>query len=247
MTKAIPIGSGDYMIRVAICDDMPELTGMLEGLVNAYDDTLFAVSVFFSADTLLASLQEQEYDCFILDIELPQASGIEIAKIIREQDVNVPIVFLTSFAEYMEEVFQVQTFDYLLKPVTKEKLFPVLKKVIAYLDLDDGYFSFTYKRAIYNVKLTDILYFEKQRRAVVIHTKKHDYQAVMSTSDLLKKLNQNFVQVHTSYIVNVNFIREIGANQILLAKEPVAITIPISRKYRTQARDQIIMKLRSKL
>ncbi|WP_279403862.1 LytR/AlgR family response regulator transcription factor [Secundilactobacillus kimchicus] len=58
---------------------------------------------------------------FILDIELPSSSGINVAKEIRKHNLNVPIIFLTNFSEYMEDVFQVQTFDYILKPVTEEK------------------------------------------------------------------------------------------------------------------------------
>ncbi|WP_447353077.1 hypothetical protein [Enterococcus faecalis] len=52
-----------------------------------------------------------------------------MAKKIRERDILSPIVFLTSYKEYMEEVFQVQTFDYLLKPPTEDRLHQVLEKL----------------------------------------------------------------------------------------------------------------------
>lgn len=235
------------MIKVAICDDIPEITGTVEKMLEIYNTTLFDISVFFSADTLISSLQKHKYDFFILDIELPLSSGITIAKIIRQSDSKVPIIFLTNFAEYMEDVFQVQTFDYILKPVTKEKFFPVLEKVITYLDLDDNDFLFTYKRTTYKLRFTDIICFEKQKRTVIIYSREHKYQVIMSTSELLEKLNDNFVQVHTSFIVNVNFIKEIGANYILLSETSELIELPISRKFRTTARDQIITKMRRKL
>ncbi|KRK48463.1 response regulator [Secundilactobacillus kimchicus JCM 15530] len=235
------------MIKVAICDDIPEMTSAVEKTLEAYNPTLFDISVFFTADKLIASLQNIQYDFFILDIELPSSSGINVAKEIRKHNLNVPIIFLTNFSEYMEDVFQVQTFDYILKPVTEEKMFPVIKKVIKYLDLDDDHFSFTYKRIAYNLKFTDIICFEKQKRIVIIHTAQTDFQAIMSTPELLQKLNDNFVQVHTSYIVNIKFIKEVGTNYIILTEDSGSIEIPISRKFKSQARDAIIMKMRSKL
>lgn len=235
------------MIRVAICDDAPEMTGEIERTLEAYNPTLFDVSVFFTAEKLISALQVNQYDFFLLDIELPSSSGINIAKEIRKHDLNVPIVFLTNYSEYMEDVFQVQTFDYILKPVTKEKLFPVIKKIIKYLDLDDTYFSFAYKRIEYNLKFAKIVYFEKQKRIVIIHTVQQTFQAIMSTSELLQKLNDNFVQVHTSYIVNINYIKEVGTDHIILTTNSKSMEIPISRKFKTPARDAIIMKMRSKL
>ncbi|GAX07100.1 two-component system response regulator [Secundilactobacillus pentosiphilus] len=235
------------MIRVAICDDAPEMTGEIERTLAAYNPTLFDVSVFFTAGKLISSLQSNQYDFFILDIELPSSSGIDIAKEIRKHNLTVPIVFLTNFSEYMEDVFQVQTFDYILKPITKEKLFPVIKKIIKYLDLDDTYFSFTYKRIEYNLKFAEIVYFEKQKRIVITHTVQQTFQAIMSTPELLQKLNANFVQVHTSYIVNINYIKEVGADHIILTTDFESMKIPISRKFKTTARDAIIMKMRSKL
>jgi DNA-binding LytR/AlgR family response regulator len=235
------------MIRVAICDDIPEMTSEIERTLEAYDSTLFDISVFFTAEKLISALATAHYDWFILDIELPSSSGIDIAKAIRMRNLNVPIVFLTNFSEYMEDVFQVQTFDYILKPVTKTKLFPVIKKIIKYLDLDDEYFSFTYKRVAYNLKLSEIIYFEKQKRSVIIHTKQQNFQTIMSTPELLQKLNDSFVQVHTSYIVNIKFIKEVGTNYIILTEDAGLIEVPISRKFKVSARDAIIMKMRSQL
>lgn len=235
------------MIQVAICDDMPEITSTIERTLESYDPMLFDISVFFTAEKLISSLENEQYDFFILDIELPSSSGINIAKEIRKHNLNVPIIFITSFSEYMEDVFQVQTFDYILKPVTEEKMFPVIKKIIKYLDLDDDYFSFTYRRISYNLKFADIIYFEKQKRTVIIHTAQTDFQAIMSTPELLKKINDNFVQVHTSYIVNIRFIKEVGTNYVILTEDSESIEIPISRKFKSQARDAIIMKMRSKL
>lgn len=238
---------GEYMIKVAICDDMPKMTTAIEQSLLNFDADLFDIAIFFDPSKLIATIKENHYDLFILDIEMPTHSGIELATEIRKIDLSVPIIFLTSFSEYMEEVFKVQTFDYILKPITDEKIFPVLKKVIRYLDIADNDFSFTYNRVVYNLKFSDIIYFEKQKRSVIIHTKHSIYQLNISTPDLLAKLNNDFVQVHTSYIVNTRFIKEIGNSYLILKEDSSSTEIPISRKFKNTARDEILMKLRSKI
>ena len=85
-------------------------------------------------------------------------SGIDLAKI-RERDILSPIV-LTSYKEYMEEVFQVQTFDYLLKPPTEDRLHQVLEKLRQQLE-KRNYFVFSSNKVTYKIPTKDIIYFEK--------------------------------------------------------------------------------------
>ncbi|MHC9532271.1 LytR/AlgR family response regulator transcription factor [Dellaglioa sp. L3N] len=235
------------MINVAICDDLPKMTATVEKTLMNFDTTLFDISVFFNPQKLLTDITEHHYDLFILDIEFPNYSGIDIAKKIRENDLNVPIIFLTSFNEYMEEVFKVQTFDYIIKPISNENFFPVLQKVIQYLDIDTKSFSFTYNRVSYNLKFNDIIYFEKQKRMVIIHDRHKVYKMNMPTLKLLSALNNNFVQTQASYIVNIRFIKEIGSTYVILSYNSKTIEIPISRKFKHNAHDAILMKLRSTL
>ena len=84
-------------------------------------------------------------------------SGIDLAKI-RERDILSPIV-LTSYKEYMEEVSQVQTFDYLLKPPTEDRLHQVLEKLRQ--QLEKNYFVFSSNKVTYKIPTKDIIYFEK--------------------------------------------------------------------------------------
>ncbi len=235
------------MIKVAICDDLPEMTTEVEQVLSSYDGSLFEPHIFFSPSRLLNKMTENSYDLFILDIEFPEYSGIELAKKIRKKNYNVPIVFLTNFKEYMEDVFEVQTFDYILKPINREKFFPVLDRVIKYLDVEDEQFSFSFKRITYTLKINDIVFFEKRKRQVIIHTATKTYLTILSMSDLLAKLNGEFVQVHTSYVVNVKYLKEISNKFLILTNQPNSVQIPISRKFRAQARDKILMKLRSKI
>ncbi|MGE7673388.1 LytR/AlgR family response regulator transcription factor [Lysinibacillus sp. NPDC094403] len=233
------------MIKTAICDDIPQMADAVEELLIQYNQELFESNVFYYPEKLIRHMKKIEFDLFILDIEFPNTTGIDLAEIIRQNNLNVPIIFLTNYREYMEDVFKVQTFDYIIKPVTKENLFPVLDRVMRYLDVKEERFVFSYNKISYSLKINELVYFEKSRRQVIIHTLNEDYVSNMSTTTILSKLNDCFVQVHASFIVNVKYIKEIGNNFLILKKDNNnSIEIPMSRKYKDTARDKILMKLR---
>lgn len=233
------------VIKVAICDDVPVIAKAIEELMLEYDSSLFEIDIYYNPLRLIELLKENTYDLFILDIEFPDLSGIEIAEAIRKNNHTCPIIFLTSFKEYMEKVFKVNTFDYILKPVTKDKLYPALNRAIKYLDLDDSKFTFTFNKVFYSVSYREIIYFEKNKRSVLIHTPTDLYETILLTKTLLSKVNDDFVQVHTSFIVNARYVQQISNDAIIVKlNDKQTVEIPMSRKFKDQAKKQILMRLR---
>ncbi|AZK46078.1 LytR/AlgR family response regulator transcription factor [Paenibacillus lentus] len=232
-------------IKVAICDDEPVMAQAIEDLMLEYAPSLFEIDTFYSPSRLIDLLEDNTYDLFILDIEFPNQSGIEIAEAIRTNNVTCPIIFLTSFKEYMEKVFKVNTFDYILKPVTKDKLYPALTRAIKYLDVDDSKFTFTFNKVFYSLSYREIIYFEKNKRRVLIHTPSGLYETILQTKELVSKVHDHFVQVHTSFIVNVRYVKQISNDAIIVKlNDKQTVEIPMSRKFKDQAREQILMRLR---
>ncbi|MGO2916652.1 MAG: LytR/AlgR family response regulator transcription factor, partial [Leuconostoc falkenbergense] len=133
------------------------------------------------------------------------------------------------------------TFDYLIKPLTQEKMNQSLKRLTNYLGLQSRRFTFTFNRTSHSLDLTEIRYFEKNRHTVLIHTRHQIYETSMTTADVLAKLDHRFVQVHQSFIVNVNAVKHLKNQSLLLNDETI---IPISRKYQRQAKIAIMAALR---
>ncbi|WP_251712822.1 LytR/AlgR family response regulator transcription factor [Lactococcus ileimucosae] len=125
------------MLRIAVCDDDFVVCDKVEQLIQDYDSTAI-VDVYHTPQRLINHLVDENYDLYILDIEFPEASGLLIAKEIRRFDVDVPIVFLTSFEQYAMTVFKLHTFDYVLKPVSQDKIFSLLNRIKKYLDIDNN-------------------------------------------------------------------------------------------------------------
>ncbi|MBY0203690.1 MULTISPECIES: LytR/AlgR family response regulator transcription factor [Paenibacillus] len=233
------------MLKVAVCDDVPVLAEVIENLILEYDSSLFEIDVFNNPFRLIEFLKSNTYDLFILDIEFGNISGIEIAEAIRENNLTCPIIFVTSFNEYMERAFKVNTFDYILKPVTKDKLYPALNRTINYLNIDDSKFTFTFNKIFYSLSHSEIIYFEKNKRRVLIHTASDTYETLLQTNALLSKINDHFVQVHTSYIVNARHIKKVSSNSITANLDDTrTVEIPMSRKFIDSAKKQILMKIR---
>ncbi|HLR70837.1 MAG TPA: LytTR family DNA-binding domain-containing protein [Pseudogracilibacillus sp.] len=234
------------VIKVAICDDVPVISKEIEELLLEYDSSLFEIDIFYNPFRLIEKLKENKYDMFILDMEFPNLSGLEIAEDIRRNNYTSPIIFVTSFKEYMEKAFKVNTFDYILKPITKSKLHSALNRAIKYLDLNESNFTFTFNKVFYSLPFSNIIYFEKYKRKVFIHTPSDTYETILHTKALLSKVNDNYLQVHTSFVINVRYIKEIRNNTVTMkVSNKQTVDIPISRKFKDHAKKQILMKLRN--
>lgn len=237
----------ELRLKVAICDDNPKITEELNKMLFDYNPYLFDTYTYYNPLKLLNHFQEENFDFFILDIEMDEMSGIDLAKKIREQGVFSPIVFLTSYKEYMEDVFQVQTFDYLLKPLTKERLTQVLDKLKRHLVTSEKYFIFSLNKVTHKIPTKNIVFFEKDKRQVIIHTSEETYKPYMTTDDVQEQLGNEFVQIHASFIINCSFIKELGRNFILIKHKSEYIELPISRRFKVTSHENIIMYMRGKI
>lgn len=218
-------------MKVAICDDDPALAEHVNDLLVQYDSTLFETFTYYGSKKLIQQIDTEKFDCYILDIEMDTIDGVELATLIRKKGILAPIVFLTSYKEYMEAVFQVQTFDYLLKP---------LDKVV-------DTFIFSINKNKFKLKMSDIVYFEKDKRQVIIHSLNEKYRVYISTNQLLEQLNNDFVQIHASFIINCSYIKELGSNFLLLHYAQESIELSISRRFKNKSLENIVMSMRGKL
>lgn len=234
------------LLKVAICDDNLPLTEKINRLLSNYDPNMFETYTYYSPFKLIRQLDEENFDFFILDIEMNELSGIDLAKNIREQGILSPIVFLTNYKEYMEEVFQVQTFDYLLKPLTQDRMNQLLDKLRQHIGKSEKNFVFSINKVIHKVPTKEIVYFEKDKRQVLIHTVENTYKPYMSTNNVTEQLDVDFVQTHSSFIINCSYIKELGKNFLLINLKGEFVEIPISRSFKTSCHEKIIMSMRGR-
>ena len=120
-------------LKIAICDDEKKDISKLQKYISQYNiktDNNIMVSTYNSASKLLLDYNNFSFDVVLLDIEMPNINGLDIARQLRDVDDDLFIVFTTSYPEYMHESFEIQTFQFLIKPISQMALFNLFNNII---------------------------------------------------------------------------------------------------------------------
>lgn len=116
------------MFHIAVLDDENHALERFETVVGDFDD-IGSCKLFDDAEDLLGWLAENPLDVVFLDIEMPGNSGMQLAEELREIHPELSVVFVTAFSQYAVEAFELSVSDYLMKPVSKERLRKTLDRV----------------------------------------------------------------------------------------------------------------------
>lgn len=216
--------------KISIIDDNNTDTEYIASLVKRWaDDNSHTVEVmtFPSAEAFLfADGNAQNCDMILLDIEMGEMDGVELAKRIRAHDETVQLIFITGFPDFIAEGYEVSALHYLMKPVPPDKLFSVLSRAAGNIAKAEKCLHVVYDRQTDVVPLSRILYIEAQRQYVAIHTNDKIYRMKSSLSDTEDKLDEYFFKCQRSFLVNLRYVVRIKSDCVVLKND---IEIPISR------------------
>ncbi len=219
------------MLRIAICDDMPDFLAQTKSLVSLWkkDSDDVTVELFSEGDSLVDAHFKNPFDIILLDIIMPLMNGIDTAAQIRKNDKSVKLVFLTSSPEFAIESYSVRANGYLLKPIDKVKLHTCLDEL--YEDISDNikYVVIRDSSFAHRIELRNIEYIEAQGKHVIFAM--NDGNRIKSSDPFYlcsEKLtvNDGFFKCHRSYIVNVFRINKYTPKEITMRS---GYRIPISR------------------
>ena len=208
---------------VIIEDQIPAqriLKGYLEEIPN-----LELVGTFISPIKALPVLESENVNVLFLDIHLPKISGIDFLKSIQ----NPPSVILTTaFTEYALDGFELDVVDYLLKPFSFERFLKAISKIQRISKntnpiVHQQYIFVRTKGVIQKIKIADIGFIEAKGDFVLINTDAQRFTANSSLVDILKRLGNNFIRSHKSFIVNLNSIDKINGNRIYIGNQEISI------------------------
>ena len=221
------------MVNIAICDDaIEELDGFSKQVTKYMKEfySAFKLYNFTDGQDLVESMSSIKivYDIVFLDIFMKFTNGINVAKEIRNYDKECKIIFITSSKEYAIESYEVNAFNYILKPITDEIIRDVLMKAIKDSEVENRKIVVKNKNGNYKISYKDILYAESRSRVVNIHLQSGDVISFYSKlEDFVEKLkDKRFYRCHKSFIVNMDYISKIENNKCTFMYNN--ITIPIS-------------------
>ena len=200
------------MLNFVICDDnltvLNKLSHMLESIFMK-NDLEAKIAFKTTKDTeLISYLKENPIDVLILDINLhSKFNGLEIANLVRKKNKDFYIIFTTAHSEFVFLAYKCKTFDYLCKPITKERLEETILRLFD--DIQDSISNKKYIRLDNKNTIIDeneVQYIKRDGMKVIFHTDSRDYEVYSSFTKLQNKLPNNFVRCHKSFIANVNNI-----------------------------------------
>jgi two-component system, LytTR family, response regulator len=230
-------------IRALLVDDEYEANELLKTLIN---NTGIAevCGVTTNPMDLDRQLQLLKPDVLFLDIEMPGFTGVEVLKKIRSVNLDLHVVFVTAFDEYMLDALRLNAFDYLLKPVDRKELFDTLSRIKP--DVNERYEAdklFYGKIKIptnSGIELLDpsqIIYL--QAEGTYTHVMLKDNKVIFSSFNLGRIKNEHlptngFLQISRSYVVNVSYLKRVERHNleiILQGDNGEDINLKYSRNY----------------
>ena len=201
------------MINFVLCDDnysaINKLSKMLNSIIISHNLKGQITYTTSNPNELLAFVKNNPTDVLLLDIDLKSSTtGLQIAEQIRKIDKNIYIIFVTGHFEFGMVAYKYKTFDFLQKPLTKERFEETILRLysdifgnkINYIRLDND------KTVI---KENTIRFIKKDGMKVIFHTDTRDYETYSSFSKISGMLPYNFVRCHKSYIVNLSKISDV--------------------------------------
>jgi two-component system, LytTR family, response regulator LytT len=193
-----------------------------------------------SAVQALKAIHSQKIDLIYLDIQMPDLSGIELARVLVKGPETPRIIFTTAFEQFGLEGYKVDALDYLLKPFNYEEFLRTATKAHSYYELinhpapvvveseyaDDQYLFLKVEYQWVRIALDDILYIEGLKDYVKVHLKSVEKGVLSLTSlkVLEEKLStRKFMRVHRSFIVALDKITSMTKNTIQIGKKNIAV------------------------
>lgn len=225
------------MIRVAVCDDDQLQINILINYIEEWgnnNNIRVKIDYFKNGEAFLFEWYgDKQYDIVFLDIEMNKKSGLEVAKLIREKDQEIDVVFVTGFFKFALDGYKLKALRYLLKPIKKNDLFDCLDcSYEKRFNKDESkYIIVKVDKELTKLFYNDILYCIMFSPYIDIHSSKEKITLRKKISDIEKELPSDmFVKCHRSYLVNLKYVKLISKNFVTLDN---GVKIPISRgKYK---------------
>lgn len=224
------------MLTCYVIDDEPHAIKSLVAYINRTPTLQLTGYSENPLDALLLFQEQNKYpDITFLDIEMPQLSGIEIGKMLKDK---TAVVFTTAHPNFAVEAFELDISDYLLKPISFERFVKCVSKINNRLTeklksktIEDFFYIQTETKGKFvKLQFDEIIFMQSQKNYLSIATKNKKHLTYLTLSEIEEKLPSSFLRVSKSFIVNTDKITRMEGDELFLEDEENSITIGSSYK-----------------
>ena len=215
--------------KIAICDDLAPDRKYLSSLCEIWSRHScyrIQISEFTSAENFLFYYAEKkDFDILLLDIEMGAMDGVTMARKLRQDNQTVQIIFITGYADYISDGYEVDALHYLMKPLQEEKFFTVLDRAVTKLIKNEKVLNIISQGEMIRLPICQINYAEVNSNYITIHSQQ-TITLKMTLSELEKKLDSHFFRAGRSALVNLKKISRVTKKEIYLQDGSI---IPLPR------------------
>ena len=220
------------MIHIAVAEDEEEARERLTRYLKRYQNEKkreFEIDFYPNGADLIAAYQPG-VDILLLDIEMPVMDGIQTAKILREKDKKVVIVFITNLAQYAIQGYDVQALDFIVKPMNWDVFSFRMDRIISRLEKrqQDAARSISVRTdssALRKIDMTDLIYVEVNHHTLTYHTISEVFSArgtMLETEKAL--LPHGFCRCNQCYLVNLRYVTGVDEEMVSIGNERLRIS-----------------------
>jgi DNA-binding LytR/AlgR family response regulator len=209
--------------------------------------------VFLTGERLLYELENgTHYDLIFLDIEfaLSEIDGVEVGRRIRDVHHNhlTAIVYISWERKYALQLFDIQPFNFLVKPLRYEKTDEVLRKYIKIAGLWSETFTYKIGHAAHKARIKDIVYLESADRKLILHLaggKREEFYGSLKAVYEEQLSRFDFLFIHNAFVINYDYVTALKFDHAIL--NGVTLPLPISKHRRNAVKEKYceIMKRRT--
>lgn len=237
-------------MKITICDDSIEDLMTTEKLLMSYKQIHshinFEIDKYTDSNKLYQIIKEKKIsDIYYLDMLMPDKTGIDLAKLIREKNAESIIIFTTSSKDYAMEAFDVHASRYLVKPFNEKLLFESLENALSSVNLKkEPIYLVKTQEGLISIPYSKIEYIENVSRSLDIHlTDGGTVKSIIirkSFENEVEELIQNtdFIQVHKSFVVNMAYVDKLTQENMIMENRE---RIPISKKKMSEVKRQYLL------
>ena len=225
---------GRYLIgvapmKIAICDDEQVIRDEIAGMLNEYflsNNMSCTIDKFATGESYVQV--HSDYDLVFMDYQLTDGNGIDFARRVREENESIFIVFSTSFQEHVFESFSLDTFRYLVKPISKDAVFQAMDAFVKLYQTNRKIIIVSLDKSFY-VNADEVMYIEADKKYTTVRTTSGAHRSYYGISKYEADINNShFFRTHRSYIVNMKYISEIERKMITLTNGEKIVISPKS-------------------
>lgn len=210
------------MIRIAIVEDEAVASETLKNMIEKFrtenePSALFDVAEFSDAESFLGDFRE--YEVIFLDIQMGGMSGMDAAREIRKKNEKVLIVFVTNMAQYAVESYEVEAYDFILKPLSYGNFFMKFRRILKKIahSSNDDLCTLTTRFETRKVKIMDIVYVESCNHNLIFHVVGGEEIRITGStmSEWESKLAPYyFVRCNSGFLVNLKYVNAVRGEYV---------------------------------